>query len=281
MATRLFNVIIGVLACIILQAKPRCLSPLDFGLSQARDGTERYEALQRCHERAVLDGVGVTYKGIDSLFLEIPFGAKGIPVSTFTDYCGAVITVRNQSQDVYLFTLINTLQPISLTAQQVDNGNFLSNRELSKGEYLDVVKVKNPWIQERLGYGYPHYHHDVLLVHDGKSKNRVIMPYNNSNSDVECSFRKVSLEKKEFCSLHFIRDVASTHKTRLLRVVGEHNVRVKKVSVLTPNNETLFGDHMFMVENSTCFKMEDVQVEGTYSQKKVHPTFRVIECKSL
>ena len=48
------------------------MTPLDFGVLEAKNGFERYDALLRCHQFAVQTGAAVSYKGIDSLYLEIP-----------------------------------------------------------------------------------------------------------------------------------------------------------------------------------------------------------------
>lgn len=103
----------------IAHAEKKYLNPREFGLTEARDGVERYEALRRCHLKAKEDGCYVSYDGIDSIFVEIPKNAVGIPLADKTDFCGATITVKNRYHDVFLFTMERELQPIYLTARQI------------------------------------------------------------------------------------------------------------------------------------------------------------------
>lgn len=259
------TLLFGSLSCTLFA---ETVSPLDFGLGKAKNGLERYEVLLKCHQQAVLKGNGVSYKGIDSIYIEIPKNATGIPLPDYTDFANAAITVKNNVKDVYLFTMIHPLQKIQLGATLVDKGDFSSVDSLKRGDYLVVISDANPWVAERLGYGYPSYRRDILLVHNGKAVNTVIMPYDNEWSRMECSYRPVKRKKKSFQNLVFKRDELSTYKTCLLRAVAEDNLLVKHVKVITPPNEVLYGDHIFLVEDCTNFTLEDVEVNGIYSQKK-------------
>lgn len=242
------------------------LSPIDYGVLEAKNGFERYESLLRCHQIAVQTGAAVNYKGIDSLYLEIPHNAKSIPLPDNTDFCGVVLSVKNNTQDIYLFTKINQMQPISITAKEIDLGRINNNSTLSSGLYIVTVKDKKPWVPERLGYGVPHYRRDILLVKDGKAKNKVVMPYDNPQSEMECYYCKVTKNEKKINNLRFLRLPGSTHKTCLLKAVGENNIKVKNIIVETPEDSVLFADHVFMIEDCTNFTFEDVTVYGTYSQ---------------
>lgn len=147
-----------------VEAITKYLSPLDFGLQDAVNGKERYEVLLKCHQQALLEGKLVSYKGVYSLFLEIPVKATGIPLAEDTDFCGATIIVKNQSHDMSLFTMERQLLPKSLTAQQIDSGDMSTSVSLARGLYLVVIENKNPWVKERIGDGYPHFRNDVSLV---------------------------------------------------------------------------------------------------------------------
>lgn len=249
-------------------AEGQTLSPLDYGVLEARSGFERYEALLRCHQFAVQTGAAVNYKGIDSLYLEIPRNAKSIPLSDNTDFCGVVLSVKNNTQDIYLFTKINQMQPISLTAREIDSGRINRDHILSSGSFIITVRDKKPWVSERLGYQVPHFRRDILLLKDGRAKNKVIMPYDNPQSELECYYCPVTKDEKIIRNLRFIRLTGSTYKTCLIKAVGENNIKVKNVFVETPEDSVLYADHVFMIENCTNFTLEDVTVCGTYSQSK-------------
>ena len=261
----ILTLILGFLSSSVMAKN---LSPLDFGLAKAKTGEERYNALLRCHQQAIQQGCGVSYRGIDSLFLEIPSGTAGIPLADYTDFANAVICVKNSVKDIYLFTMIHPVEVIQVEARQIDSGDFRVVDKLRRGDFILVLKDANPWVEERLGYGYPHYRKDVLLVHNGRAVNSVIMPYDNEWSKVESFYRPVSKKQKVFCNIVFHRAPNSSYKTCLLRVVAEHNVLAKNIKVTTPVDDALFGDHVFMVEDCTKFILEDVSVDGTYSQIK-------------
>lgn len=244
------------------------LSPLDYGVLEAKNGFERYEAILRCHQFAVQTGAAVNYKGIDSLYLEIPQNAKSIPLSDNTDFCGVVLSVKNNTKDFYLFTRISQMQPISLTAREIDLGRISRNSIISRGSFIVVVKDKKPWAPERIGYDVPHNRRDILLIKNGRAKNKVVMPYDNPQSELDCYYCRVSMNEKIFRNLRFFRIPGSTYKTFLLKAVGENNIRVKNVYVETPADSVLFADNVFKIEDCTNFRLEDVTVCGTYSQDK-------------
>lgn len=251
------------LAC----AETKYISPLDFGLSNAQTGKERYDVLLRCHKQALKDNCYVTYKGIDSIFLEIPATAAGIPLTDRTDFSGVTITVRNKIRDIYLFTRESQLQPINLTANQIDSGDMSSNDSLAKGLYIVVIEDKKTWVDKRIGYDYPHIRQDILLVENGRAKNKVVMPYGNDYSIPSCKYRKVTNIEKLFYNIRFLRTYDSTKNTGLIKITGEHDIKLKDVYVYTPSNSDLYGDQVIAVEHSTNVSYENVTVYGTYSKK--------------
>lgn len=257
--------LIFIISSCIVQAKVKYISPIDFGVLNAQTGIERYNALLRCHTKALRDNCYVTYKGIDSIYIEIPASANGIPLTSNTDFCGVTIIVKNQTRDIFLFTMKNQLQPICLPAQQIDQGEFSDNDVLNDGLFIVVIEDKNPLVEERIDYGYPHIRKDVLLVENGYSKNRVVMPYNNMFSTPECTYRKVTKNEKILHNLRFIRSNDSTRKTGLFEITGENNIKIKNVYIYTPPNSELYGDGIITVENCTCVTFEDIIVDGTYS----------------
>lgn len=70
------------------------VSPLDYGLNEARNGEETYYVLLKCHQDAVRRNCGVSYAGINDLFLEIPINAMPIPLTYFTDFAGVSLIVK-------------------------------------------------------------------------------------------------------------------------------------------------------------------------------------------
>lgn len=254
------------LLCFPMAGRQQMLSPLSYGLLEADNGIERYDILLRCHQEAVKTNCGVDYSGIDTIKLEIPFYADGIPLSDYTDFAGVVIQVNNQAKDVGgLFTMIRVMAPIDLTKQQIDNADFGQESLLMDGDFIVVIEDKTPWVSERKGYGYPHIRQDILYVNNGMGKNRVVMPYDNEWSNPECTYRRVSKKKKMFTNLRFERTKDSSYKTCLLYAKCENGLTVQNVTTVTPVSLKLYGDAIFRIENCTNLTFEDVVIDGTYS----------------
>lgn len=259
--------LLGVFCFSLIQVKAKAFSPIDFGLLEARNGVERYEALLRCHKQALQGNGSVSYMGLDSIYLEIPVRANSIPLTEKTDFCGVRIIVKNQSKDIFLFTMEHIFLPINLTAHQIDEGDLTTCASLAQGSYIVIVEDKKPWVEERIGYGYPHIRKDILLVKNGRAKNRPVMPYNNKHSNPFCTYRKVSNQEKTISNLHFYRTHDSTKNTGLIKVNGEHNLKIKNVYVFTPSGNNMYGDRVIEVSNSSSVTYEDITVEGTYSRE--------------
>lgn len=79
------------------------LSPLSYGLKDAKTDMERYEVLYRTHLEAIRQNRKVTYAGIDTIRIQIPPKAKSIPLPEETDFADVVIVVKNESRQCYLF----------------------------------------------------------------------------------------------------------------------------------------------------------------------------------
>jgi len=255
----------------ISEGKSLLLSPLDYGLREAKNGIERYEALCRCHEDAFKSGADVSYNGIDSLFIEIPNNPKSIRLTDKTDFAGVVLTVRNNSKDMTLFFMTQDVKDILLSGEQIDKGDFRNVKTLSKGNKLLIIQDENVWIKERLGYepdeGYKRC--DVLYLKDGRAINKTIMPYGNNYSRPSVTWCDVTRRKKEFKNLSFIRDASSSFRTDLLDVRRQYNVEISNVIITTPEDETSYNDGALFIACCSDVTLSDVDIHGTYSQKNL------------
>ena len=79
----------------------RNLSPVDFGLIEAKSGIERYNVLMAVHQEAVRTGQGISYAGIGKISIEVPSSPKSIPLSSFTDFSGVELEVLNQQKNFF------------------------------------------------------------------------------------------------------------------------------------------------------------------------------------
>ena len=245
------------------------ISPYDFGLATAKTGVERYEVLLKAHSAAVATGVNVDYSGIDSLDIEIPESFKRIPLTHCNDFKGCVLNIRNTVKKVTLFYLVRKEMAVSVDKKLIDRGDFRLIPEISKGKYLLLIEDENPWVLNRKGHDYGHQRKDILLVENGRAKNKTTMPYDNEYSSPKCTYIPVGNDDSFVVkNLTVRRDPSCTFVTFVFTVSGFDNVQFSNVSIYTPENN-LTGDHAIAVTNSTNVTFTDVTIEGTYSQQRV------------
>lgn len=247
-------------------AGKRDISPYDYGLAEAKTGVERYNVLLETHKAAVDKGVNVNYSGIDTLLLEIPSKPSSIPLTQFNDFKGCVFVVKNTSKNCWLFRIEEKETPINVPKKLIDDGNFRSLDALKKGRYILLIEDENPWVLNRKGHEYGHQRKDILLIENGKTKNSVIMPYDNDDSSPKCSYIKVKKEPFVFKNLTIIRDEACSFLTHVAYISGFDDVNVSDVNIYTPQS-TLTDDKGIRIYNCTNVTFDNVRIDGTYSQK--------------
>lgn len=241
------------------------LNPLSYGLKDAKNGVERYLSLLRCHEDAVKKGAKVSYRGIDTIKIEIPYSFKTIPLTSETDFAGCVIDVVNRVKKVFLFSMVNNISRIEVPASCIDKAQFEIVPELAKGNHLLSISDKNKWVLNRIGHGYGHIRRDVVLITDGKGCNKPVMPYDNPNSIAECEYCEVSLSKKVIENLVFLRNSQSTERCSFCDINYQNNVLIRNISVTTPSKTGIVADMLFRIRNSTNVTFENLHIQGTYS----------------
>lgn len=243
----------------------RNLSPLDYGLSNAKTGIERYYVLLRTHEAAIERKVGVSYKGIRKLDIEVPSSFNGIPLSEFTDFAGVEINVKNQSKVGYLFLLNQQANDIYISKEIFQRGDLKKIPELSCGLKLLIIEDKTPWVKQRRGYNYGATRRDVILLKNGRIKNEPVCSYSTSESSPKFSYVSISKKKKVIKNVTINRTKDSKYMTFFVRVQNQNNVLLQNITVNTPESE-LYGDKIFVVYNATNVVFSDVNINGTYSQ---------------
>lgn len=243
------------------------VNPRDYGLNRAKTGEERYYVLLRAHQEAKRVGRSVTYKEIKRIDLTIPPHAKSIPIGQYTDFAGVTINVLNNQKRVALFTLSNESKKIQIPPLIIDNGDFSCIPEISKGQHLLMVRDKNPWVKERIGYGYSFYRCDVMIIKDGIAQNRPVMPYDNKNSLPECYFCPLGGDSIIIKNLVFNRDKNSTQITGLLDISMTANVVIDSVKLYTPEGHEMYSDAIIKIANSSNITLKDIYARGSYSQK--------------
>lgn len=258
--------IILFLLFLPLYVGAKTINPLDYGLREAKTGEERFWVLYRTHELAHQKHLKVSYKGIEQIALDIPEDAKSIPLSDKTDFCNCRLVVTNtERKNFYLFVLSQQLQPIDVTKDKIDNGDFRTHPALCDGHKLLVIVDENPWVDNRTGYDYGVKRKDILYLRHGCSVNKTISPYNNSYSQPKCSYVSVSNKQKLFQNISFIRTGHSSEKTFLLKVYNQNNVRIDGIQIITPEPITLTGDIAILLENCVNATLTNIRIDGTYS----------------
>ena len=241
------------------------LSPLDFGLSQAKNDIERYEIILRTHKSAIERNKNISYKGIDTIRLEIPSDAESIPMTEKMDFNGTVFIVVNKHKDLFLFSLINKFQNIEITKQELETGDFRSIPELCKGYVLLNIVDDNLWVDNRRGYKYGVKRKDILFIKNGKALNTPIMSYDCDEAQPLFTFTSVSDKVKSVSNLTLIRDAESTFKTFCLNIENQNRIYLYNVNIHTPQSD-LYGDTAINFRNCTNLTCRNISIDGTYSQ---------------
>lgn len=241
------------------------ISPYDFGLAKAKTGAERYNVLYEAHRAAVAAGVNVDYSGIGRISIEIPDNPKQIPLTRHNDFKGCVFVVTNRTKNCRLFKYAAKEAPVSVGRRNIDAGDFHLVEPLKKGRYLLLIEDENPWVLNRKGHNYGHQRKDVLLVENGRAKNSVTMPYDNAYSKPKCTF--VTLDDKPFVfkNITIERTPGCTFVANVAYISGADNVQISNVKIQTPAND-LINDRGIMIYNCTNVTLDNVRIDGTYSQ---------------
>ena len=240
------------------------ISPLDFGLKEAKTGIERYWVLYNTHVAALESDATVDYKGIDRLDIEIPKDAKSIPLTSKTDFRGMTLTVVNNSKSFFLYEMTQPETIIEVSARDIDNGTFQQYDELKFGLVMLVLEDKNLWVKQRKGYNYGHTRRDVILIRNGRAYNIPVSGYNNAETSVKASFFRVNNGQKSIKDLKLYRSEQSSQKTYLVNLNNQYNVVLSGIVVYTPPSN-MIGDQAFRITNCCHVSFKDISIDGTYS----------------
>lgn len=243
------------------------LSPIEFGLLEAKTGIERYKALSATHEFAIAIKAGVSYEGISEIDIEIPMDAVPIPLGHFTNFADVIINVHNEVGNRCLFSMDNKLENIDITKSQLSKMRFRKIKDLGKGLHLLVIEDRFPWVNQRRGYQFGVKRRDLLLVKNGRPVNKLIHPYSDSLSDPSMQYVKVSEDEIIIENLTMNRTTLSTYKTYFCQVKNQNNIHFKNIRINTPASSALTGDVIIGIQNCSNVTLEDVTINGTYSKR--------------
>lgn len=243
------------------------INPLQFGLNDAKTGEERFYVLKKTHEEAQRLGVGVSYAGIKEIELEIPKGAKSIPITHFTDFAGVVFQVENKQKGIYLFSLTAKISPVEVSGDEIDNRDFSKNKVLKSGDKLLIINDKTPWVEKRRGHDYGATRKEIMLIKDGRSSNGPVQSYRTPSSNPEGYYCDVANSKKTiFKNITFDRLQSSTQPTYLIKIDNHYDVELSDITINTPEDTGLYGDRAIYIANSLKVTIKNITINGTYSQ---------------
>ncbi len=263
-STILFGILL-IATCLSVNAKT--VNPVQYGVRNAKNGKEIYEALYRCHNDAIKMCARISYSGIDTLRLEIPKDFKPIPLTSDVDFAGVTIIVDNKQKECSLFTLTEDLQRVDVTGDEIDNGDFSKNKILREGTYLLVIEDQEPWCG-RKGYVSKVVRKDAMLIKNGRASNRPIASYRTPASKPIGYYRQTETSKQRIRNLNFIRLEGATDKTYCVDVRNLYNVELNNIVVKTPKDEDKYADKAIHIENCVNVILKDVKILGTYSQER-------------
>ena len=256
-----------IFLCYAVICCGRKVSPIDFGLLDAVDGGQRYEVLLKTHNEAIKRHVGVTYKGLKKINIEVPPNAKSIPLTQYTDFAGVELVVENNEQDFVLFRMSQKSNPLDLTKRTFLSDNFTQVTELHDDYSLLIIEDETPWVKNRKGYSYGAQRRDIVLLKEGVAQNKPVQGYATDISHPVFKYCKVTSTPKIIKNLIFTRTKKSTYKTFLLFINNQNNVSLNNIVVNTPAGD-MIGDRAIKITNCTNVTFEDVTINGTYSTEK-------------
>ncbi len=245
------------------------LSPWDFGLRDAASDSARFWVLWNTHHEAVAEGTTVTYKGIDTLDIEIPTDAKSIPLVHYNDFGNVVIRVKSTTKGLFLFSLCPPMEQIEghndTLCHAIDGGDF-STLGISDSYWLVEVTDSTPWVRNREDHTYGHYRKELLRVRGLRSSDTPVLPYQGTASRPVIRGRRIEEEKVFFGNITLLRDSASTARVYLTDIENCVGVTMKNVTVVTPES-TLNDDCIIKIYNCADVWIDSVTLMGSYSHK--------------
>lgn len=254
-------------------AGAQTVSPRDFGWDTAASDSARYWVLYNTHVAAVSSNSTVSYQGMDTLDIEIPYNALSIPLTDSNNFANAVLRVKNTHKDLFLFSRIREAQSIAVTdnallCKCIENNNFSPIPELSEGIYLLHITDSNAWVGERAGHAYGHYREDLKLVrHDGYAEDPIIAPYQPHNSQPRCKIVRYTNDELSFFfgNLTLMRDSMATYSTYLLDIQYLVLPKIHNVRVVTPAS-TLVNDRIMRIYHCYMPCFDSIHILGSYSR---------------
>lgn len=243
------------------------VSPIQFGILEAKNNTDRYKILYNTHIKALELGVNVDYRDIDTLLIEIPNNSFPIPLTQRNDFQNLTLIVTNNSNKQFLFELVHSVwDTVTVDKKMVESRDFSAVSEIAEGDYLVQLQDLKPWIENRDGYSYGANRKDILVIRDGFAQNRPIASYSTDSTKLIALYCPTNANLKTVSNLTIIRDTSSSQKTYCFNFEGVNNLKISNLKIITSNPKNFYADEAISISNSVNILVEDVVIDGTYSQ---------------
>lgn len=253
-----------ILSIISVFCQAKTIKIKDIGLRLHEFSIENFEILRKAHLQAMAENLKIDYSGVDTIRLLVPSDASSIPLSYDMDFKGVVFIVKNNNKNFYLFKYSKDLIPIEIDKKIIGKSNMIMEETLLNKTILLVIRDKNPWVKERVGYGFPHIRQDLLIVKNGKAQNSPIQSY-GEYSDPEFFYNVVDGKTLNIKNFRLLRSKDSTFKTFGLYISNIDGVSLKNIIVHTPES-SMYADEIINLNNCANVRMCDIVIDGTYSQ---------------
>lgn len=242
------------------------INPLEYGIKESGSAIESYNILLKCHQEAIRLNKDICYKGIDSIEIEIPKGAKGIPLARNTDFGNTKIIVLNRIKNISLFYLKGNVYDIQVSSSNIDKGVFKDYPSLRSGSNILIISDDSLWVKQRKGYNYGATRRDILLLKDGIAQNRTIKEYNNTYSLPQCQYFPATSNKTVIKNIVLVRNKESTQKTFLFDLEFLNDIEISNIIIKTPTDNTLYGDAVIQIHNCVNVLLDNIKIYETYFQ---------------
>ena len=246
------------------------LNPLMFGLS-GTNGSTSYSILYATHSNANRIKSDVSYKGIDSINIQIPEQSMPIPISGCVDYSGCVFYVKNDTSNAaFLFSMDNENEQNAVTVEKslFDGTDFSSVNEIPNDPVILVTEDETVWCP-RIGHQQNYIRKDIAFLINKKASNTSIFTYNTEDSVPSCYYKQVSTERKSVKNASFIRE-NSQSDIYLFKFYEQYNIEVKNIMFSTPKDTTLLYDRAIYIENCVDVTLDNITIDGTYSSASTY-----------
>lgn len=227
-----------------------------------------------------------THNGSNILYppnrnIKIAFDASGdtsINLNNETDFNNCTFEITGSfnnpgTKQPFLFSVLgNSFGSIFIDKREIDSGDFSKTVDFPEGLCLLKIEDQSPFTIYHPATNLPSlkFRSDILLVDDKRAINRVIAPYDNSESIPIATYKQIGTSNPIVIkNVTIIRTASLTRKCHVLQIQRKNDIHLENIQVetLPPSSGSIFtGDSCISISDSTNVTLKDIEINGTYSQ---------------